>query len=217
MNADHGDSLGRYLAHFGRVWAISARRPKLIRLNRADMTIASTGPVGTESSRGLHTTITFEPELAEGLTDARQRLIDMDREATRELKRRDFTVRKYAWPKGWVWGWWGFVAVAWVVFIRRQNFFEGAYFFEGVLRWLPKNYIVWLRAWQPRIRLVMLGLHALETMEMISGKMRSYNVDLFSEVWWAWTLSVWFEGFTVWDRLDAVVKEEQETKKRTMH
>lgn len=218
MNADHADSLARYIQHFGGVWAISARQPEMVRLSRASMTIASTGPVGASFSRGLHTTISFEPALAAGLGDARKRLIDMDEEARRGLGREDVTVRQYRFPTSAAgWAWWAFVAGAWWILGRRANLFEGAWFCDHVLARAPTAFVVVLRAWQARIFYVMLGLHALETLEMAVGKMRAFNVELASPVWCAWVASVAFEGFPVWARLDRVVQLERDRMIKTMH
>ena len=218
MNAEHSASLTRYLQHYGHVWLVSARSPQLLSVDRSGMKIASTGPIGTSSSRGLHTTITFEPPLKADLSDARARLVEMDAEAREGLGRKEETVTTYILPQGaWVWAWWTFVAFAWLLFSNKASTQEGSWAMSTVFRYAPLEFRDFVRSYQPRILRLMVGVHALETAEMVTGKLRSYNVELWSTVWWAWTLSCLFEGFTVWSRFDGVVKAEKDKAAAKQH
>jgi hypothetical protein len=71
---------------------------------------------------------------------------------------------------------------------------------------------------QPALITAMLAIHVAEAAWMHATRLRRYNVPLLSRVWWAWMLSTFVEGVGAFQRLDALVREEEEEaerKKRT--
>jgi hypothetical protein len=71
---------------------------------------------------------------------------------------------------------------------------------------------------QPALITSMLAIHLAEAAWMHATRLRRYNVPLLGRVWWAWMLSTFIEGFGAFQRLDALVREEEaaeeEKKKR---
>lgn len=47
---------------------------------------------------------------------------------------------------------------------------------------------------------------------MISGRLRRFNVETFSRVWWCWVGACLFEGFGAFMRFDEVVADLREAK-----
>ena len=206
MNSEHQDSLQRYLEHYSDVSSFSGRNAKLTDITFNSMTIlTSTG------SR----TIPIDPPLT-SWSQARERVVAMDAEATAGLHRSNVTVKKYKKPKGF----WAVVFVAsactFVVFSRRSNFQPGSFLYDNVLKHAPA-FAQWCYKIQPLVIYPMIAIHGVETFHMQKSRLEKHNVPFFSKLWWKWVLSTFVEGVGAFIRFDRIVKEEQEKQEKAKH
>jgi hypothetical protein len=60
----------------------------------------------------------------------------------------------------------------------------------------------------------MLVVHVAEATHMVRTRMRRYEVEMFSVVWWCWVADCFVEGFGSFVRVDEVVSERKGEKEK---
>ena len=60
----------------------------------------------------------------------------------------------------------------------------------------------------------MFVIHSAEAVHMVTGRLRRYQVECFSGVWWEWVADNFFEGAGAYVRFDEMVKEKREAKEK---
>ncbi|OCL13978.1 putative integral membrane protein [Glonium stellatum] len=205
MNADHQDSIVRYLEHLLNVSSFLARNARI-----EDMTLDSI----TVRSSGKRYLIPLEPPM-DSWRDARERLVRMDKDAIEALGRSDITVKEYKRPEGFLGVVFVTCAATFVAFCRKANFLPGSFLYEVVLKHVP-----WFASFcakiQPVLFYTMVAIHVGEVIKMVNTRLRKHSVPVACRLWWMWVLSAFIEGFGAFKRFDAIVKAktaEKETKK----
>ena len=134
----------------------------------------------------------FDPPLGTW-RQARDRLVQMDREATSGLQRSEITIKEYRSPAGFGLVVFGACFFTYVLLCRRGNFEEGSWIREYLLDYVPpfRDFAAKVR---PIVFYPMVGIHLLEAYTMAKTRLSKHTVPLFSGLWWKWTLSTFVEG-----------------------
>jgi hypothetical protein len=207
MNADHQDSLIRYLEYYAGFSSFSARNARLADITFDSLTIQYSH---TQSHR-----IPIKPPI-KAWSEARPKVVEMDQVATRALGRGGVTVKRYKEPRGWMTGVMAIVVVTVVVFSRRVNFEPGSVLYWALLKYVPgfANFC-WMV--QPVIIPLMLAIHCWELWQFERTRLRKHTVRIFSGTWWKWVISSFVEGAGSFVRFDEVVREEEEKRAKARH
>lgn len=206
MNSEHRDSLRRYLEHYNRVSSFSARDAKLTDITFNSMII--------QSSNG-YCTVPIDPPLT-SWSQARERVVAMDAEATAGLGRSNITVKKYKRPNGFMAVVFVAAACTFVVFSKRSNFEAGSFIYDSLLKHTP-GFAKWCYKIQPLVIYPMLTIHGWEAYHMQKSRLQRHNVPFMSKLWWKWFLSTFIEGVGSFMRFDRIVKEEREKQEKAKH
>ena len=209
MNADHQDSLVRYLEYYCHVSSYSARSARLEDISFNSLTLKSS-PNG-----GSIYTIPIDPPMI-SWSEARERVVAMDAEAVAGLERSNITVKKYKRPKGFKALVFVAAACSFVVFSKRSNFQPGSLFYDAVLRHVPA-FAEWCYKIQPMVIYPMIVIHSGEAAYMVQSRLDKHTVPRFSKLWWKWVLSTFVEGFGAFVRFDQIVKGEDERRAKVKH
>lgn len=148
--------------------------------------------------------------------DARGKLVALDATATAGLNRSKITVKKYVKPTGFMAVIHFLVVSTFAVFCRPANFEPGSWLYDYVWVYIPG--FARSRHWMQLLLLFfMFGVHGVEALWMIKGRLRKHTVPTFSKLWCAWVLSCFFEGAGSFVRFDKIVEEETRRKEKLKH
>ena len=188
VNKDHTSSLSRYLEAFKQTSILAARAPILKDISLSSLTVQSSPTL--LSSPQVHI-VSLSPPMS-SLSEARLRLVELDAEATEKMGLEKDTVTPFLPPS--LLGTGLIVGVIAGMFL----FTDGSYFAPDSLlaRTLfapaPRAaHICERRHWL--IWSIMMSLHFFETWILL-GRLRRWNVRLFSNIWWEWVICQFFEG-----------------------
>ncbi|MCJ1239209.1 hypothetical protein MMC14_007203 [Varicellaria rhodocarpa] len=204
MNADHQISLVRYLEHFCHLSSFSARNAKLQDISFKSLTILS--------SKNAQHVISIEPPMV-AWVEARERVVAMDAEAVKGLKRSNITMKRYEEPSGFMALVFVAVAMTFALFSKRSNFESGSFLYNHVLRYAP-GFAKWCYKIQPLLIFLMVTIHGSEVVYMGIGRLKKHSVPRFGILWWKWVLSTFIEGVGAFVRFDRIIKEEEEEEKK---
>ncbi|PNS16901.1 hypothetical protein CAC42_4865 [Sphaceloma murrayae] len=203
MNADHHDSVIRYLEHYHGQSAWAAATGKITDISLSDITL--------QSQAGTFKTA-IEPAMA-SFREARERLVAMDKECVQRLGRSDITVRDWQAPYGWTLGLFVTMSAAFVAFSRRANFAPGS-FAAAVL---PDALRSFCFANQPWVLAFMAVVHGAEAYTMATGRLKRHNVSIRSLAFWQWIADTFIEGFGAFNRFDKLVRDKEIAKAQQKH
>ena len=207
MNADHQDSLIRYLEFYAHLSVFAARNAKLKDITFDYMSIAS-------SNNNVHK-VPIKPPMT-SWAEARPRAVAMDAEAVKGLGRSSVTVKRYKGPRGWMTAVMVICALTMLAFVRRGNFVPGSLLYDGLLISVP-GFAKFCWMVQPLIFFVVLTAHAAEAVHMERSRLRKHTVRMFSRTWWMWMVSNFVEGWGAFVRFDEVAREEEEKREKAKH
>ena len=208
MNADHSDSLIRYLRHYRGVSSLSARNARLISITLNDMTISCS----SYPSEKNHHTIPLDPPL-NSWTEARARLAEMDGDACKGIGCSNITVKKYAPPTGFAAA---FCVWFYYTFSFGSNFLPGSFYYSTVLKYVP-GLARFCYKIQPFVLPFVGVVHIAEVIYLATILLNKHTVPVFSQLWWQWIVSDLIEGVGALTRFDRVVKEERLKKEQQKH
>ncbi|KAF1951036.1 integral membrane protein-like protein [Byssothecium circinans] len=207
MNADHSDSIRRYLEAFKRKSFYQVRDARMTDVTLADMKF---------QCGGQQLTIPFDPPMG-SYREARDRVVQLDKDALRILGRSDITINKYIPP--WVHPLhlcsFTLCAITLVLFPRAAHFQPGSPPYDLFLVHFPR-----FASFCVSIRLILLGIvvpiHVTEAVFM-ARKLGRHGVTPFDGIWWAWVASCFVEGKTSFLRADALIAEKKREKDAKKH
>ncbi|KAG7008152.1 hypothetical protein G7Y79_00007g022770 [Physcia stellaris] len=211
MNADHSDSLIRYLRHYHGLSSFAARQAQLTYITLKTMTISTSLPPSSSNSYA----VTLDPPL-QSWAEARARLAEMDGEACKGTGCSNITVKRYASPKGTMVL--NFAMCLWTIitFSTRSNFVPGSLYHWIFFRHVP-GFAKFCYTIQPFLFYLMLVVHFSEVLYLAKRRLEKHTVPMFSQLWWKWVLSDSVEGFPALLRFDAIVQEERLKKDSRKH
>ncbi|KAI9869453.1 MAG: hypothetical protein M1813_000242 [Trichoglossum hirsutum] len=206
MNADHQDSLVRYLEHFSYLPPSLARNARIIDISLDSLTLVSSG---------IRTVIPLEPPMA-SWSEARERMVKMDKAAITGLGRSDITIKEYAPPTG-------VGAVAFVLclstllaFRTRRNFESGSLLYDILLASFPAV-ASFFHTIQPWLFYPMISLHAAEAVHFERSRLGHHSVPRWSQLWWLYVLTHFVEGITSFWRFDRLVERKKAERAKEKH
>ncbi|KAG8627133.1 hypothetical protein KVT40_004616 [Elsinoe batatas] len=203
MNADHHDSVVRYLEHYHKQSSWSAYSARITDVTLSDITF--------QSDAGRFSTPLNPPMTS--FREARERLVAMDKECVQALGRSDITIRDFETPYGWYLYLFIIVSATFVAFSRRANFAPNslaAAIMPDVLRRF--NYAI-----QPYLLFGLFAIHGTEAYVMANGRLKKHNVNMRTKTFWLWVGDAFIEGFGSFHRFDKIVKEKQAAKAQQKH
>ena len=140
----------------------------------------------------------FIPPLAD-LKEARERLVQMDKESLKRLNRSSVTLKAYLPPKKPFHVFmFGMLLGFYMLYSRKDNLYPGSTPYELIFKHLPKftDFAIWAR---PFVFYPVLGIHIVEVVFM-TFKLEKHSMPLFSKAWWAWIASTFIEGVGAFQR-----------------
>ncbi|KKY13659.1 putative integral membrane [Diplodia seriata] len=175
--------IARYLEHYCNVSSFAARRARLTDLSLGSMSIGAAGK---------NFTIPLEPPM-QSWREARERVIQMDRDCLAGLGRSDITVRQYTRPRG----------------------AHAVIFVVCALTYSP-GFAAFVARVQPLVLALMIAIHVVEA-SIMARRLQRHNVAQLSGLWWQWVASSFIEGFGALQRVDALVQQGRREKDKQKH
>lgn len=207
MNADHHDSIRRYVEAYA---SKSARQSHSAQMTDIDLNQMKF------SCGGQTSTIAFDPPM-KSLREARERLVQMDKNTLQILGRSDISVARYVPPYVKLGHLFNFTQclLTYVLLPRGENFRPGSLLYDNVLFMVPTfaRFVLEVR-WI--ILPIMLAIHAVEAYFM-AKKVKKHGLSSADTVWWMWVGSSFVEGVTAFWRLDGLIAEKQAEKDAKKH
>ena len=148
--------------------------------------------------------------------EARPRVVAMDSDAVRGLRRSNVTIKRYKGPRGWMMGVMVVCALTFLAFARPRNFVPGSLLYDALLKYVP-GFAKFCWTVQPLVIYPMVALHVGEALHMERSRLRKHTVRILSRTWWMWVVSTFVEGFGAFVRFDEVVREEEEKRAKAKH
>ncbi|KAF2143282.1 uncharacterized protein K452DRAFT_286109 [Aplosporella prunicola CBS 121167] len=205
MNADHQDSVRRYLEHYCNVSSFAARNARLVGMSLGSMSI---------QAAGHRYNIPLEPPM-QSWREARERVIKMDQDAVTALRRSDITVKTYTRPRGFHAVVFTVCSLTYVLVSRRANALPGSYIHDYILKYVPALASFTAKV-QPIILVLMIVIHVFES-SIMARKLGKHNVPFGGGLWWCWITSCFIEGFGALQRVDALVRKGRLEKEKAKH
>ncbi|KNG50265.1 integral membrane protein [Stemphylium lycopersici] len=207
MNADHHDSIRRYLEAYASKSMFQSRSAQMVDINLHQMVF---------SCGGEQAVVAFDPPM-KALREARERVVQMDKEALQVLGRSDIPITKFIPPYAHLGHLWNFTqcVLAFVLLPRPQNWEPGSFLYDHALYLIPwfANSVAhfgWI------VFAMMLPLHAAEGVIM-AKKLARHGCTFLDAVWWKWVGTCFVEGITSFWRLDALIEEKRQEKEAKKH
>jgi len=207
MNADHHDSIRRYVEAYA---SISPKRSHSAQMTDIDLNQMKF------SCGGQTSTITFDPPM-KALREARERLVEMDKDTLQILGRSDITVTRYIPPYVKLGHLFNFTQcmLVYLLLPRGANFRPGSLLYDNFLFMLPafSRFVLQVR-WI--VLPIMLAIHITEAFIM-ARKMNRHGLSSADATWWKWVGSSFVEGVTAFWRLGGLIAEKQRAKDTKKH
>lgn len=200
MNADHQDSLSLYLQVYNKVPSSDTKSARLEDLSLTDLVI---------TAAGTRYSVPITPPM-KSFSDARPRVVAMQKECLDRLGVSDIVVTEYRVPQGATAVVFALCVASYALFCRRSNFLPGSFVYDSMFSGVPAAAEFCYRI-QPLLFPGLLGAHVLEAGLLAVKRLRRHRVPFLSGVWWAWVVSTVIEGFGAWQRFDGMVKQKQKS------
>lgn len=170
------------------------------------------------SCNGQQHTIAFDPPM-KSLREARERVVQLDKDAVQILGRSDVSVDKYVPPHVNLGHLWNFTqcVLAYILLPIPSNWQPGSIIYDLFLYRFPSfaNLIASV-GWYVVV-LIMIPIHLTES-AIIARRLRTkHGLTPLDGVWWAWTASCFVEGVTAKWRLDGLVEQKKQEKEAKKH
>lgn len=165
---------------------------------------------------GQQVIIPFDPPL-KSLREARERVVQLDKDALQILGRSEYIIDNYIPPYVHVLHMMNFSAclMTYLMFSRSANFKSGSLAYDSLLYQFP-GFVKFCLTIRPLLIGPVLGIHIIETVFMIR-KLGRHGVTPFDGIWWAWAGSCFIEGKTSFLRADALIEEKKRLKEAKKH
>ncbi|CAO2651047.1 Nn.00g093440.m01.CDS01 [Neocucurbitaria sp. VM-36] len=206
MNADHHDSIRRYVEAYASRSMFQSRNAQMTDIDLSQMKF---------SCGGQQAVITFDPPM-KSLREARERLVQMDRESLEALGRSDISITTFIPPTAKIGHLFNFTQclVAYMLLPRPANFRPGSLLYDSLLFRVP-SFASFVAQISLVVLALMLPIHLTEAGLMVR-RLRRHGCSPVDGVWWKWVGTCFVEGITAFWRLDELIegkKKEKEAKK----
>ncbi|CAG8982337.1 hypothetical protein HYALB_00005339 [Hymenoscyphus albidus] len=208
MNNDHQISLSYYLRHYKKLSSREATSPTLTDISFAAMTI--------ETGEKKSYTIAINPPM-KSWAEARERTVDMDREAREALDISSIKITEYEPPTSLQHCIIAtFCAVAMMSFAAQRVIVPGTLVYDQVLSHFPGGAAKYM-AMQKLVGGIIWVAHTAEAFLFDRKKLSKYGVERGSSLWWKWIASVVLEGQGAFQRVDATVASKKAEAEKAKH
>jgi len=165
---------------------------------------------------GKEVVIPFDPPM-KSLREARERLVQMDKDALQMLGRSDITITKYIPPYTDPAHLLNFnmCLLMLTVFSSSSNIRPGSFMYDTVLSRVPP-FASCLQILQPYVFWILVVAHTYECGLMFK-KLKKHGVTPFEKTWWYWIGSCFVEGITSLKRVDELIAEKTREKEAKKH
>lgn len=208
MNTEKTDSIRHCLQAFNGVPFYKLRNARMTNISLNNMEL---------SYSGRKFTLPLNPPL-ESMNEARQRIVELDNNALQILGRSDVPITKFV-PvnlrhpvSAFLFG---LSIFCWVSFSSGANFQPGSLLYDNVFRHTPGFAQGCFNIQHGFIRLVIFS-HGIEALIM-AWKLNKHGLNPLDGLWWAWVVSVYFEGWLTFVRLHYYLKEKRQEMKQEKH
>ena len=168
------------------------------------------------SCGGQQAVITFDPPM-KSLREARERLVQMDKDSLQVLGRSDISITTFIPPTAKIGHLFNFTQclLAYILLPRPANFRPGSLLYDGLLFRVPSfasfvAQIGWI------VFVIMLPIHLFETGVMFK-KLLKHGCSPADGVWWKWMATCLVEGVTAFWRLDGLIEGKRREKEAKKH
>ena len=156
--------------------------------------------------------IPFEPPMT-SFREARERVVEMDKECLKGLDKSDITITEFAPPVG---------LYAPVFFIIAATFlsYSQRWWFDKdriVERYTGALFARFSFVIQPWLISFMVCLHASEAVFFARNYLRRHSINVRSPVWWLWVATTFVEGQFAFKRFKDLVQRKADEKAKRKH
>lgn len=165
---------------------------------------------------GQESVITFDPPM-KAMREARERLVQLDKDALHVLGRSDITITKFVPAYVKLGHLWNFTQclLCYLLLPRPANFKPGSLLYETLLYPIPAfAEFVARTAWL--VLTIMVPIHLFES-GLMARKLARHGCTFLDTVWWKWVGTCFVEGITSFWRLDELINEKQKEKDARKH
>ncbi|KAI8934775.1 hypothetical protein NX059_008462 [Plenodomus lindquistii] len=207
MNADHHDSIRRYVEAYASTSIFKSRDAQMIDIDLNHMTF---------SCGGDQSVVTFDPPM-KAMREARERLVRLDKDALHVLGRSDITITEFVPAYVKLGHLWNFTQclLCFLLLPRAANFKPGSLLYDTILFPVPAlaDFIARI-AW--RVLMFMIPLHLVEA-GLMARKLAKHGCTFQDGLWWKWVGTCFVEGITSFWRLDEFIQGKQKEKDARKH
>ncbi|KAL2072922.1 hypothetical protein VTL71DRAFT_10246 [Oculimacula yallundae] len=208
MNADHAESLSYYLQHFCKLSSRIAHGATLTSITLSSMTFKTTD--------GKTHTIPLNPPM-KAWSEARQRSVDMDREARNGLGISSIRITEYEPPRKPVQiVLFGILILTWLAVVFQRSIVPGTWLYDTVLSVYPggPGMFTWMIR---KMSLPFIAIHVLESVFFDQLKLRKHGVVRGSPLWFKWIGSCLIEGFACFQRINETIDRKAREAEKAKH
>jgi len=145
--------------------------------------------------------------------EARERVVQLDKEALAGLCRSDITIQEFSPPTG-LWAVeFAVISATFLAYSQRWWFAQG----EIVDRVLGAGFARFSWTIQPWLITLMVGLHAAEMAYFMKNRLSKHSVNPRTGLFWKWSATTFIEGVFAFNRFDTLVAEKREEKAKQKH
>lgn len=168
------------------------------------------------SCAGQQAVIAFDPPM-KALREARERLVQMDKDALQVLGRSDITITEFIPPYAKLGHLYNFTQclLCYLLLPRSANFKPGSLLYETLLFRVPAfaefvARIGWI------VVLGMVPIHLFEA-SLMAKKLANHGLTYLDKLWWQWVGTCFVEGITSFWRLDGFIEEKRKENEAKKH
>jgi hypothetical protein len=225
MNADHRDSVRFRSSHYKdyltycqlqiRRYLEYYKNASFYEIHDARMTDMNLNNIKINYA-GTITSIPLDPPM-QSLKEARERLVQMDKDAVQALGRSDIPVTTFVPPYANLVHLFNFTQciLTYIVFCRIANFQPGSLLYDNLFFRFP-GFVKLGLSIQPYLFPIMVAIHAFEAF-LMTRKLKRHGLTPFDGPWWLWVGTCFVEGFTSFWRMDTWVAEKRKEKEAKKH
>ncbi|KAK4548049.1 hypothetical protein LTR36_010769 [Oleoguttula mirabilis] len=203
MNDDHHDSIIRYLEYYSKLPSWQAYDGRVSGIDLNGMTLIC---------RSKTYRIPFDPPMG-SYREARERVVEMDKEALAGLGQSDITVKEFLPPTGLYALEFAIILATFLGYSQRWWFAKG----QVVEQYLGSGFASFSWAIQPYLITFMLVLHAAEMAYFMQNKLKKHAVNPRTSLFWIWSATTFIEGVFAFRRFNGLVQKKREEKAKQKH
>lgn len=208
VSAAHGSlQIRRYLEAYSNKSQFKTHAAKMTDISIAEMKF---------SCNGQQITLPFDPPL-KSLREARERVVQLDKDALQILGRSDISITKYIPPYVHFGHLFNFTQcfLCYIFLPQPSQFKPGSLLYDNLLYMIPSfagfvAQIGWI------VFAIMLPIHLTE-MVVMAKKLAKHGLTPLDVLWWPWVGSAFVEGITSFWRLDGLIEEKRKEKEAKKH